>query len=92
MPKRLSIDSCSKNQKNTALACAGAVFFEGCFSGGTEKDDADAQYMLGFCLMHGSGMEKNKEEGLKLYEKAAAQNQVDAIGAVQVYSRRFHCS
>ena len=44
------------------------------FEAAAKKDNPEAQYMLGICYSKGRGVEQDKEEGLKWYQKAADQD------------------
>jgi TPR repeat protein len=43
-----------------------------------EQDNAEAQYYLGLCYREGIGIEKNEEEAVKWFRKAAEQDHYDA--------------
>lgn len=47
-----------------------------------KKDDAYAQYSLGFMFEHGQGVEKNINKAKEWYEKAAKQNYESAVKAL----------
>lgn len=44
-----------------------------------EQGNAEAQYSLGVCYRCGDGVEKNLEEAIKWYRKAAEQGYAKAI-------------
>lgn len=52
------------------------------FRAAAEGGNADAQYYTGVMYADGQGVERNYAEAVKWYEKAAAQNQPDALVAL----------